>query len=104
MESLEAQVGEVRESVQGDLDENLPASVALHRRWVIRSAVHRENRSHLILKPLRPVFDEHVSLARRLAERTVPARALTDRSMFLLAAHQYGEAYDGFVEVCALLN
>ncbi|MFF7133195.1 MULTISPECIES: hypothetical protein [unclassified Streptomyces] len=46
----------------------------------------------------------HVSLARRFTERPVLARALTDRSMFLLAAHQYGESYDDFVEVCALLN
>ncbi|MFF9622287.1 hypothetical protein [Streptomyces griseosporeus] len=77
----------------------------------VRAAVLRENRTHIILKPLRPLFTEGVALARRLAARTgpqrgraVPARALTDRAMFLLAARRYGEAYDDFREVVALLD
>ncbi|MFE2263624.1 hypothetical protein [Streptomyces griseosporeus] len=77
----------------------------------VRAAVHREYRTHTILKPLRPLFAEGVALARRLAARTDPqrgravlARALTDRAMFLLAGRQYGEAYDDFREVVALLD
>ncbi|MET7733403.1 hypothetical protein ABZT02_18820 [Streptomyces sp. NPDC005402] len=102
--SLEEQVDELREAERTDPGKRLPELVALHRRFAIRTAVYRVNRSHLILKPLRPVFDEHVALAHRLGAGEVLARALTDRSMFLLAAHQYGEAYDDFVEVCELLN
>ncbi|MFG2728297.1 hypothetical protein [Streptomyces canus] len=104
MPSLEERVEELREAARTDPGRHLPELVAVHRRLTIRCAVHRENRSHLILKPLRPVFNEQVDLARRLADSEVLARALTDRSMFLLAAHQYGEAYDDFVEVCELLN
>lgn len=104
MSSLEKQVDALREAERTDPGVRLPELVAVHRRFAIRSAVYREKRSHRILKPLRPVFDEQVALGRRLAERDVLARALTDRSMFLLAAHQYGEAYDDFVEVCAQLS
>jgi hypothetical protein len=52
-----------------------------------------------------------VALARRLADipgvaqgRETLGRALTDRSMFLLAARQYGEAYDGFLEACDVVG
>ncbi|MGW0701684.1 hypothetical protein ACWD0A_20675 [Streptomyces sp. NPDC002867] len=63
-----------------------------------------ERRTHLILEPLRPLFDEGVVLARRLAEtdeyagRAVLARALTDRSTLLVAAKRYAEARDDFLE------
>ncbi|MEU1629615.1 hypothetical protein ABZ746_30800 [Streptomyces sp. NPDC020096] len=50
-----------------------------------------------------------MALARRLADlagagqgREALGRALTDRSMFLVAAKQYGEAYDDFLEAIAL--
>lgn len=98
--SLEDQV----EALRQDPSASLPELVALHRRLTIRTAVCRERRNHRILKPLRPVFNERVTLARRLAEREELGRALTDRSMFLLAARQYGEAYDDFREGCALLD
>lgn len=122
MAPLEEKVAELREAAATDPDGHLAELVAEHRRLVIRSAVFREHRSHRILQPLRTLFDEQVALARRLAERAEGAdpaegaaetdragkaelgRALTDRSMFLLAAHQYGEAHDDYVEVCALLN
>ncbi|WP_137992437.1 hypothetical protein [Streptomyces vilmorinianum] len=81
----------------------LPDLVAAHRRLTIRSALLQERRTHLILKPLRPLFDEGVALARRLGPGThAHAQALTDRSMFLLAAHQYGEAHDDFRMVVEL--
>ncbi|MFJ2239824.1 hypothetical protein [Streptomyces sp. NPDC087859] len=92
------------EALRQDPSSSLPELVGLHRRLTVRTAVYRERRSHRILKPLRPVFDERVALARRLAEREELGRALTDRSMFLVAAKQYGEAYDDFREACALLD
>ncbi|NNN36198.1 hypothetical protein HLK59_38755 [Streptomyces sp. S3(2020)] len=92
------------EALRHDPSAALPELVALHRRLAIRTAVYRERRNHRILKPLRPVFDERVALARRLAEGEELGRALTDRSMFLLAARQYGEAYDDFREALGLLD
>jgi tetratricopeptide (TPR) repeat protein len=92
------------EALRHDPSASLPELIALHRRLTIRTAVYRERRNHRILKPLRPVFDERVALARRLAEREELGRALTDRSMFLVAAKQYGEAYDDFREVCDVLD
>ncbi|MEV7889831.1 hypothetical protein ACWD3I_13765 [Streptomyces sp. NPDC002817] len=92
------------EALRQDPSASLPELVALHRRLTIRTAVHREHRNYRILKPLRPVFDERVTLARRLAEREELGRALTDRSMFLVAAKQYGQAHDDFREACALLD
>ncbi|MFJ1969545.1 hypothetical protein ACIO93_12830 [Streptomyces sp. NPDC087903] len=60
---------------------------------------------------MRPLFDEGVSLARRPGEvfgaddgRPALATALTDRSMFLVAAKRYGEAYDDFRQATALLD
>ncbi|MEU0405162.1 hypothetical protein ABZ318_34115 [Streptomyces sp. NPDC006197] len=55
------------------------------------------------MESLRPAFDEGVILARRLPEdRSALARALTDRSMFLLAVKRYEEAHADFAEATAL--
>ena len=109
--TLEEQVADLRRAARSDPREHLPALVAQHRRLTIRSALYWEKRGHRILKPLRPIFDEGVVLARRLADvagkdqsREALARALTDRSMFLVAAKQYGEAYDDYLEVLDLLG
>ncbi|MGP4085630.1 hypothetical protein [Streptomyces sp. KR55] len=109
--NLEAEVASLREVAETDPREHLPALVALHRRLTIRSALYWEKRSHRILKPLRPLFNEGVALARRLTDlagteqsQETLARALTDRSMFLVAAKQYGEAYDDYHEVVDLLG
>ena len=109
--ALEEQVAGLAEEARAAPDEHLAALVALHRRLTIRSAVHRENRGHRVLKPLRPLFNEGVALARRLADvaateqsRVALGQALTDRSMFLVAAEQYGEAYDDYREVVDLLG
>ncbi|MFF7888884.1 hypothetical protein ACH40F_49060 [Streptomyces sp. NPDC020794] len=109
--ALEEQVASLREAAKTDPCGHLPELVALHRRLTIRSALYREQRSHRILKPLRPLFNAGVALARRLADvagveqsREALGRALTDRSMFLVAAQQYGEAYDDYREVLDLLG
>ncbi|MGW3146990.1 hypothetical protein ACWDG1_20375 [Streptomyces sp. NPDC001177] len=85
--------------------------IAVHGRLSVRSAVYWENRTCRRLEPLRSIFDEGVALARRLADLAGPERgrealvgALTDRSMFLVAAKQYGEACDDYVQVIALLG
>lgn len=109
---LEEEVAALRQAAGADPDgPHLAELVEQQRRSTVRAAVLRENRTHIILKPLRPLFTEGVALARRLAARTGPrrgravlARALTDRAMFLLAARQYGEAYDDFREAVALLD
>lgn len=107
--TLEEQAAGLREAARTEPYGHLPEAGALHRRLTIRSAVCRENRSHLILKPLRPLFDEGVALARSLAdlagtEQSLEAlgRPLTDRAMFLVAAKQYGEAYNDYLEVLNL--
>ncbi|MFC9620622.1 hypothetical protein ACFTXM_11665 [Streptomyces sp. NPDC056930] len=108
--ALEEETARLTEPAAVDPRRHLPGLIATHRRMTIRSALHRENRTHRILKPLRPVFDEGVALARRLdglgaqEGRALLARALTDRSMFLLAAKQYGEAHDDFLVVTTLLD
>ncbi|PWI19917.1 hypothetical protein DI272_41445 [Streptomyces sp. Act143] len=98
LETLEEQVAALRE----DPSTPLPELIAQHRRLTVRTAVYREQRHHRILKPLRPVFAEGVALARRLGEPESLREALTDRAMFLVAAMQYGEAYDDFREACEL--
>ncbi|MBV1937534.1 hypothetical protein KUF83_13325 [Streptomyces sp. BV286] len=133
--ALEEQAAGLKEAARAEPSGRLPEVVALHRRLTIRAAVRRENRSHLILKPLRPLFDEGVALARDAAyatgadtaaavaapadqagatgtadtanaeqSRKALARALTDRSMFLVAAGQYGEAHDDYCEALDLLG
>ncbi|WAU85245.1 hypothetical protein O1Q96_39445 [Streptomyces sp. Qhu-G9] len=119
--ALEEQAAGLKEAARAEPSGRLPEAVALHRRLTIRAAVRRENRSHLILKPLRPLFDEGVALARDAADaaaaaadeagtagkeqsREALARALTDRSMFLVAAKQYGEAHDDYREALGLLG
>ncbi|MBT2530180.1 hypothetical protein J7E91_33705 [Streptomyces sp. ISL-99] len=89
--------------------EHRPRLVAVHRRPTVCSAFYCENRTTSVVKPLRTVFDEGAVLGRRLADLSgggqgAAARggALTDRSMFLVAARQYGEVYDDFLEVVAL--
>ncbi|MEU4097952.1 hypothetical protein [Streptomyces sp. NPDC026673] len=108
---LEAEVAALTEAAAAEPGRHLPALVAAHRRLTVRAALRWERRTHRILKPLRPLFAEGVTLARRLAalpgaQRGEEAlgRALADRSMFLLAALQYGEAYDDFREAVALLD
>jgi tetratricopeptide (TPR) repeat protein len=97
---LEAELTALRQ----DPSVPLPELMALQRRVTVRTAVHQERHHHRLPKPLRPLLDEGVALARRLAERDVLGRALTDRAMFLVGVERHGEAYDDLREACDLLD
>lgn len=105
---LGAVVTTLTKAARTDPHQHLPELVVAHRRLAIRSALHsvhyRGNRRH-ILKRLRPTFSQGVVFTRRLhaltnTEHTLQSlnNALIDRSMFLLAEKQYGEAYEDFRE------
>lgn len=109
--ALEEEAAGLREAAASDPPGHLADLVALHRRLTIRSTVRCVERGHSALDPLRPLFDEGVALARRSAvvtgaapSREALGRALTDRSMFLVAAKQHGEACDDLREVVDLLG
>ncbi|MER6142161.1 hypothetical protein ABT174_19305 [Streptomyces sparsogenes] len=110
---LEEEVTALTEAARTDPHGHLAHLVSQHRRLTVRAALRHVHLSHHSLEALGPLFDEGVALARRLADLTGDAdqggrealgRALTDRSTFLVAAKQYGAAYDDFVEVIALLG
>ncbi|MGW2182584.1 hypothetical protein ACWCXX_31745 [Streptomyces sp. NPDC001732] len=106
--ALEERAARLAGAADADPRTHLPELIAVHRRATIRAALLREKRSPIVLEPLRPFFDRGVALARRLADlagaegRDALAGALTDRSVFLLAAKQYGEAHEDFLAVTAL--
>ncbi|MFF4081157.1 hypothetical protein ACFYZN_17375 [Streptomyces sp. NPDC001777] len=108
--ALEERAARLAGEADTDPRTHLPELIAVHRRATIRAALLRERRSHIVLEPLRPFFDRGVALARRLTElvgaegRAALAGALTDRSMFLLAAERYGEAHEDFLAAAALLD
>ncbi|MEU4061781.1 hypothetical protein AB0F25_04975 [Streptomyces wedmorensis] len=95
--SLEQRVAALRAS--GDL----PGLIAAQRRLTVRRALRWETCGRRAEEVLRPDFDEGVALARRLPEgRSSVARALVDRSMFLLAVKRYEEAHADFAEAFTL--
>ncbi|MEX0167620.1 hypothetical protein [Streptomyces sp. LMG1-1-1.1] len=84
---------------------DLPGLIVAQRRLTVRRALRWESSGRRSEDTLRPAFDEGVALARRSpADPGVLARALADRSMFLLAVKRYGEALADFAEVVALLD
>ncbi|MFF5714553.1 MULTISPECIES: hypothetical protein [Streptomyces] len=90
---LERQTDGLRES--GDL----PGLIAAQRRLTVRRALRWETSGRRAEESLRPSFDEGVDLARHPgAGPGALARALTDRSMFLLAVKRYEEAHADFAE------
>lgn len=81
-------------------DDRSPELCAVWRRLTLRRSFAAERHTHRIEERLRPLFDEGVALARRLAG-THPAAlslALTDRAMFLVAAKRYEEALADYRE------
>ncbi|MFC7261813.1 hypothetical protein [Streptomyces lutosisoli] len=98
-----AELPALREAVERAED---PADrVAAHRKLTIRSALHSElRRGNRFLEPVLPLFDEGVSLARRLGDEARSARALFDRASALTAGHRYADAYADFQEAQNLRN
>ncbi|MFF3608774.1 hypothetical protein [Streptomyces sp. NPDC002463] len=94
---LERQTDALRES--GDL----PGLIAAQRRLTVRRALRWESSGRRAEESLLPSFDEGVDLARHpSADPGALTRALTDRSMFLLAVKRYEEAHADFTEATAL--
>ncbi|MFD0337221.1 hypothetical protein ACFVH0_00745 [Streptomyces sp. NPDC127117] len=93
-----------------DPDQHLAELVRLHRVLTIRSAVYWENRTHLFAEQVHSLFDEGVSLARRLSQhdpaegtRTL-ATSLIDRSTFHTAAREFRPALDDFRQALSYLG
>ncbi|MFF7505172.1 hypothetical protein ACFZBM_38050 [Streptomyces lavendulae] len=83
----------------------LPELADVQRRIATRAAVREGDHPHLFEERFTPYFDEAVTLARRLPDAPGRlARALTDRSMFLVAARSFGPAHADFTEAAALLH
>ncbi|MFD2686374.1 hypothetical protein ACFS5L_16205 [Streptomyces phyllanthi] len=96
---LEAEAARLREA------DRLPELVDVQRRIGIRAAVREGDRPYLFEERFTPYFDEGVTLARRLPDNPARlARALTDRSMFLVAARSFEPAHADFAEAVALLH
>ncbi|MFG2869513.1 hypothetical protein [Streptomyces sp. NPDC048338] len=83
----------------------LPELVDVQRRISIRAAIRDGDHPYRFEERFTPYFDEGVALARRLPDDPVRlARALTDRSMFLVAARTFEPAYADFAEAVALVD
>ncbi|WP_043472837.1 hypothetical protein [Kitasatospora sp. MBT66] len=96
---LEAEAAELREA------ERLPELVDVLRRISIRAAVRDGDHHYRFEERFAPRFDEGVTLARRLPDDPARlARALTDRSMFLVAARSFDRAHADLAEAAALLD
>lgn len=109
-EALEAELAALAPAARSDPRAHLAQLISLHRRLTIRSSMYWESRAYRLADPLRPLFDEGVALARRLADvdeeqgRAPLAQALTDRSTLLVAGKRYGEALADFREAVELLG
>ncbi|MBZ4321306.1 hypothetical protein [Streptomyces huiliensis] len=96
---LEGEAAELRKTGR------IPELVDVQRRITLRVAIREGNRHHRFEERFGPYFDEGVTLARRLPDDPARlTRALTDRSMFLVAAANFGPAHADFSEVVALLD
>ncbi|MFB7352617.1 hypothetical protein [Streptomyces gardneri] len=91
-------------AAEGD-DPPLDTPALDHHRLTLRSALFEVRHPRTYEETLRPLFDEGVALARRRpADPSACARALTDRSTFLVAVERYEEAHADFLEAVALLD
>ncbi|MCT4352065.1 hypothetical protein M5362_02805 [Streptomyces sp. Je 1-79] len=96
---LETEAARLREAGR------LPELMDVQRRITIRVALREGEHPYRLRERLEPYFDEGVALARRLPDDPARlARALTDRSMFLVAARTFEPAYTDFAEAVALLD
>lgn len=112
--ALEAATVALTPPADGDPRGHLAELITVQRRLTICSALYWQFRTHQILEPLRPLFDDGVVLARRLADLpgqsgdgqgiAMLARALTDRAGFFVATQLYGEALADFREATTLLD
>ncbi|CAM5651229.1 hypothetical protein [Streptomyces avidinii] len=83
----------------------LPELVDVQRRISIRAALREGDHPYRFGERFKPHFDEGVALARRLPDDPARlARALTDRSMFLVAARTFEPAFADFAEAVALVD
>ncbi|WP_327686133.1 hypothetical protein [Streptomyces sp. NBC_00467] len=83
----------------------LPELVDVQRRISIRAALREGGRPYQFGERFKPYFDEGVAFARRLPDDPARlARALTDRSMFLVATRTFEPARADFAEAVALLH
>ncbi|MFB7216015.1 hypothetical protein [Streptomyces sp. NPDC056255] len=99
LQALETEAAGLREAGR------LPELVDLQRRISIRVALREGNHPYRFEERVKPYFDESVALARRLPDDPARlARALTDRSMFLVAARTFEPAHADFAEAVALLD
>lgn len=102
LHALREEVDALAPRATEDPDRHLAELVRLHHVLTVRSAVHWERRTHRFTEHVRSLFDDGVSLARRLyrhdqAEGTrALARILIDRSTFHAAARDFGLALDDF--------
>ncbi|MFE6844569.1 hypothetical protein [Streptomyces sp. NPDC057686] len=93
-----------------DPDRHLAELVRLHRVLTIRSTVYWQNRTHLFAEQVRSLFDDGVSLARRLSQhdpaegKRALARILIDRSTFHTATCEFRPALDDFREALSYLG
>ncbi|OKI43987.1 hypothetical protein A6A29_35275 [Streptomyces sp. TSRI0281] len=108
--ALREEVDALAPQAAEDPDQHLAELVRLHRVLTIRSAVHWEKRTHLFAEQVHSLFDEGVSLARRLSQydpaegtRTL-ARILIDRSTFHTATREFGPALDDFRQALSCLG
>ncbi|WP_234382353.1 hypothetical protein [Streptomyces sp. XY332] len=93
-----------------DPDQHLAELIRLHRVLTIRSAGYWENRTHLFADQVRSLFDDGVSLARRLSQhdpaegtRTLAA-ILIDRSTFHTATSEFKPALEDFRQALSYLG
>ncbi|UUU25657.1 hypothetical protein [Streptomyces sp. DSM 40750] len=123
--ALGAEIGESTPDVRGRYFAELPAlraavdapatdaelaeRVVAHRRLTVRSALHAvHRRGYLFLEPVLPLFEEGVTLARRLHALDPEAgiapltRALFDRASALAAGQRFAEAHTDFQEALGL--
>ncbi|WP_371630578.1 hypothetical protein OG892_27940 [Streptomyces sp. NBC_00341] len=93
-----------------DPDRHLAELVRLNRVLTIRSAVYWQSRDHRFAEEAHSLFDDGVSLARRLARhdpgegKRALARNLIDRSTFHTAAGEFGSALDDFRQALSCLG